>query len=199
MTSDITITVNGTSAALPAALPLLSAVRDRLGLTGAKRGCGEGACGACTVLVEGEPVTSCQRTVESVAGRAITTIEGLAGATGPGGLHPVQRAFAEESAAQCGYCTPGMILVTTALLARDPEPGDAAIDAALSGQICRCGSYQRIRAAVHRAADLLAGGQGTPQADCGWARRGRAASPTVTGGGRLCPAARSTGRGGRGT
>ncbi len=156
MTSDITIAVNGTCAELPASLPLLSAVRDRLGLTGAKRGCGEGACGACTVLVEGEPVTSCQRTVESVAGRAITTIEGLAGGV-PGGLHPVQLAFAEESAAQCGYCTPGMILVTAALLARDPSPSDAAIDTALSGQICRCGSYQRIRAAVHRAAGLLAG------------------------------------------
>ncbi len=154
--SDVTITVNGTSAALPGSMPLLSAVRDRLGLTGAKPGCGEGACGACTVLLGGEPVRSCQRTVESAAGQAITTIEGL-GPASETALHPVQQAFAEESAAQCGYCTPGMILVTAALLDRDPRPGDAAIDEALAGQICRCGSYQRIRAAVHRAAALLAG------------------------------------------
>jgi nicotinate dehydrogenase subunit B len=154
------VTVNGRSEVLPGSMPLLAAVRDRLGLTGAKPGCGEGACGACTVLLDGEPVRSCQLTVGSVAGRAVTTIEGLApsgAAAGVVGPHPVQRAFAEESAAQCGYCTPGMILVTSALLVRDPRPGDAAIDEALASQICRCGSYQRIRAAVHRAADLTAG------------------------------------------
>ncbi len=156
MAADVIIAVNGTSAALPGSMPLLSAVRDRLGLTGAKPGCGEGACGACTVLLDGEPVRSCQRTVSSAAGRAITTIEGLSPA-GEAALHPVQRAFAEEPAAQCGYCTPGMILVTAALLDRDPRPRDAVIDEALAGQICRCGSYQRIRAAVHRAAALLAG------------------------------------------
>jgi len=138
---DVTVTVNGASAALPASMPLLSALRDRLGLTGAKPGCGEGACGACTVLLEGEPVRSCQRTAASAAGHEITTIEGLAppaAARDPRLLHPVQRAFAEKSAAECGYCTPGMILVTAALLERDPAPGDAAIDAALAGQICRC-------------------------------------------------------------
>jgi len=164
---DVTITVNGTSAGLPGSTPLLSAVRDRLGLTGAKSGCGEGACGACTVLLNGEPARSCQLTVDSVAGQAITTIEGLrpGGGAEAGRLHPVQQAFAAESAAQCGYCTPGMILVTTALLARDPRPGDAAIDSALASQICRCGSYQRIRAAVHRAAELLAGeGPAAPDA-----------------------------------
>ncbi|HEX6933022.1 MAG TPA: molybdopterin cofactor-binding domain-containing protein [Streptosporangiaceae bacterium] len=157
MADDVTITVNGTRTALPGTMPLLSAVRDGLGLTGAKPGCGEGACGACTVLLDGEPVRSCQRTVSSAAGRQITTIEGLApgGASGP--LHPVQQAFAQESAAQCGFCTPGMVLVVAALLDRDPRPGDAAIDEALASQICRCGSYQRIRAAVHRAAALLAG------------------------------------------
>ena len=154
MASDVTIKVNGTLAELPGSMPLLAAVRERLGLTGAKPGCGEGACGACTMLLDGEPVRSCQRTVESAAGQAITTIEGL----GTGGeLDPVQRAFCEESAAQCGYCTPGMVLVTAALLDRDPRPGDAAIDEALASQICRCGSYQRIRAAVHRASDLVTG------------------------------------------
>jgi len=164
----INLTINEAPAQLPDSAPLLPALRDRLGLTGAKVGCGEGACGACTVLVDGEPVRSCQRTAGSVAGRAITTIEGLAGSgTGPAGrrhgtpgaedgLHPVQRAFAEEYAAQCGYCTPGMVLATVAMLAGDPEPAagpsDRAIDAALAGQICRCGSYPRIRRAVHRAA-----------------------------------------------
>jgi isoquinoline 1-oxidoreductase len=153
VTNHVTLRVNGTAAELPGSTPLLAAVRDRLGLTGAKLGCGEGECGACTVLLDGEPVRSCQRTVESVAGRSITTIEGLAATTASAiRLHPVQRAFVEESAAQCGYCTSGMVLVAAALLDRDPRPGDAAIDAALSSQICRCGSYQRIRAAVHRAA-----------------------------------------------
>src|SRR5215471_19498891 len=100
----ITFTINGTTAELPESMLLLSALRDRLGLTGAKLGCGEGACGACTVLVDGEPVRSCQRTAGSVAGRQITTIEGIAA---DGKLHPVQRAFATEGASQCGYCTPG--------------------------------------------------------------------------------------------
>jgi isoquinoline 1-oxidoreductase len=168
--SEVTVTVNGTTAELPGAMPLLDAVRDRLGLTGAKLGCGEGECGVCTLLLDGEPIRSCQRIVQSVAGRSITTIEGLAGTTRSGArLHPVQRAFAERSAAQCGYCTAGMVLATAALIDRDPEPGDAAIDAALAGQICRCGSYQRIRAAVHRAAalaghDVPVAGDGSPEA-----------------------------------
>src|SRR5215471_10857709 len=151
----ITFTINGTTAELPESMLLLSALRDRLGLTGAKLGCGEGACGACTVLVDGEPARSCQRTAGSVAGRTVTTIEGLAGVST--GLHPVQRAFAEESAAQCGFCTPGMVLSTIALLASHPSPADGAIDAALAGQICRCGSYPRIRRAVHRAAEMSVG------------------------------------------
>jgi nicotinate dehydrogenase subunit B len=156
---SVTLTVNGTIASVPGSMELLTALRDSLGLTGAKPGCGEGACGACTVLVDGEPIRSCQRTATSVVGCEVTTIEGLElGGRGLAtGLHPVQQAFADECAAQCGYCTPGMILTTVALLARDPHPGDAAIDAALAGQICRCGTYPRIRRAVHRAAQLAAG------------------------------------------
>jgi nicotinate dehydrogenase subunit A len=145
----VTITVNQTKGSVPASAVLLTALRDQLGLTGAKLGCGEGACGACTVLLDGGPVRSCQRTAGSVAGQVITTIEGLAGA--PGGteaepetpaLHPVQQAFAAECAAQCGYCTPGIVLATAALLEREPHPDDAAIDVALATQICRCGTYR---------------------------------------------------------
>lgn len=144
------LTVNGTTTTVPASAQLLSVLRDHLGLTGAKPGCGEGVCGACTVLVDGKPARACQLAGSAVDG-AITTIEGIG--AGPA-LHPVQRAFAEEGAAQCGYCTPGMILATIALLDRDPRPDDAAIDAALAGHICRCGGYPRIRRAVHRAAGL---------------------------------------------
>ncbi|HEX9034591.1 MAG TPA: 2Fe-2S iron-sulfur cluster-binding protein, partial [Streptosporangiaceae bacterium] len=156
---DSTFVVNGATASVPGSMLLLSAVRDQLGLTGAKPGCLEGACGACTVLLDGEAVRACQRTADSVAGRQVTTIEGLSepGGAGPARLHPVQQAFAEEGAGQCGYCTSGMILTVTALLASNPRPDDAAIDAALATQICRCGTYPRIRRAVHRAAALLAG------------------------------------------
>jgi nicotinate dehydrogenase subunit B len=154
MTAQTNLTVNGTSVAVPASARLLSALRDQLGLTGAKPGCGEGVCGACTVLVDGQPARSCQVPAAAVGG-AVTTIEGLGAGTE---LHPVQRAFAEEGAAQCGYCTPAMILATVALLERDPRPDDAAIDAALAGHLCRCGGYPRIRRAVHRAAARLADG-----------------------------------------
>jgi isoquinoline 1-oxidoreductase len=150
---DVTFIINGSRQSVPAAATLISALRDHLGLTGAKLGCGEGACGACTVLIDGEPVKSCQRTAASAAGQRITTIEGL---RSPTALHPVQEAFAQEGAAQCGYCTPGMILATAALLAANPDPDDEAIDAALAGQICRCGCYPRIRRAVHTAATLAA-------------------------------------------
>jgi nicotinate dehydrogenase subunit B len=150
MKAGTTLTVNGTTEVVCPSARLLPTLRDQLGLTGAKPGCGEGVCGACTVLVDGQPARSCQLSA-GAAGRAVTTIEGIgAGAV----LHPVQRAFAEEGAAQCGYCTPGMILATVALLERDPRPDDAAIDAALAGHICRCGGYPRIRRAVHRAARL---------------------------------------------
>ncbi len=168
----VTIFINGIARAAPSSAQLLSVLRDQLGLTGAKPGCGEGACGACTVLLDGEPVRSCQVTAGSGAGRSVTTIEGLG--AGPG-LHPVQLAFASEGAAQCGYCSPGLILSCAALLARSADPDDAEIDAALAGHICRCGGYPRFRRAVHQAAVyqsaghqaavLTSGGVAGPEAD----------------------------------
>jgi isoquinoline 1-oxidoreductase len=131
---------------------LLSVLRDELGLTGAKYGCGEGECGACTVLVDGEAVRSCLPPAGDFEGRAITTIEGLARG---GALHPVQRAFSEIGAMQCGFCTPGMILTTTALLAANPNPGPAEIRDGLARNICRCCTYPRIERAVSRAAELF--------------------------------------------
>ena len=150
---EVTVLVNGVARALPATMPLLSALRSELGLTGAKPGCGEGACGSCTVLVDGEPEHACRRRVADAEGHEVTTIESLAQA---GQLHFVQQAFVEIGAAQCGYCTPGMVLSVLALLARDPNPDDATIDEALNGNVCRCGTYPRIRRAVHRAAQLAA-------------------------------------------
>jgi nicotinate dehydrogenase subunit B len=149
----VTLTVNGTERSVPATISLLSALRGELGLTGAKPGCGEGACGSCTVLVDNRPVRACQHSVEDMVGASVTTIEGLA--TG-GRLHPVQQAFVEVGAVQCGYCTPGMVLSVVALLRRDPDPDDEAVNEALSGNICRCGAYTRVRKAVHRAAELIA-------------------------------------------
>lgn len=130
---------------------LLSVLRDDLGLTGCKYGCGEGECGACTVLLDGQPVRSCQTAIGQCQGKTITTIEGLAQGDK---LHPVQRAFLELGAMQCGYCTPGMILSAAALLARHPQPTRDQIVAAMNGNICRCGTYSRILAAVSRAAEL---------------------------------------------
>lgn len=128
---------------------LLWVLRDELDLTGAKYGCGEGQCGACTVLIEGVPVRSCITRVGAVAGKEVTTIEGLEqGAK----LHPVQEAFIEADALQCGYCTPGMVLASVALLEKKPKPEDADVRRALEGHICRCGTYPRILAAVRMAA-----------------------------------------------
>jgi isoquinoline 1-oxidoreductase subunit alpha len=132
----------------PAEMPLLWVLRDLLGMTGTKFGCGIAQCGACTVHVDGSPRRACVTPVGSVAGKAITTIEGLSA----DGSHPVQRAWAELDVVQCGYCQSGQIMSAAALLAAKPAPTDADIDTALSGNICRCGTYQRIRAAVHRAA-----------------------------------------------
>ena len=128
---------------------LLSVLRDDLGLTGAKYGCGEGQCGACTVLVDGKAIRSCVTRVGAAAGRAITTIEGLAKEEK---LHPVQEAFLAEGAMQCGYCVPGMILSACALLARTPQPSDDEIVRGMEGNLCRCCAYPRMQAAVRRAA-----------------------------------------------
>ncbi len=128
---------------------LLSVLRDDLDLTGTKYGCGEGQCAACTVLVDGQPMKSCLTRVGSVAGKRIVTIEGLAQ---NGHLHPVQEAFLEDEAMQCGWCTPGMILGAVGLLERFPNPTEAEIVSGMEGHICRCGTYPRIAAAIHRAA-----------------------------------------------
>ena len=148
------LVVNGAEheVSVPADMPLLWVLRDVLGLTGTKYGCGMAQCGACTVLVDGSPVRSCVRPAATFAGRSITTIEGLS----THGDHPVQRAWAEVDVVQCGYCQSGQILAAAALLAAKPRPTDDDIDAAMSGNLCRCGTYQRIRAAVHRAAELHA-------------------------------------------
>lgn len=150
----IALVVNGTPQQLeaPRQRTLLSVLRDDLGLTGCKYGCGEGECGACTVLIDGRPERSCQMTIAECQGKKITTIEGLAR---EGQLHPVQQAFLETGALQCGYCTPGMILTAAALLARQPRPSREDIVEAMNGNICRCGTYQRIFAAIDLAAQRM--------------------------------------------
>ncbi len=131
--------------------PLLWVLREDLELTGTKFGCGKGLCGACTVHLDGTPVRSCSLPLSLAAGRSITTIEGLA----VDGLHPLQRAWIDANAPQCGYCQSGQIMSAAALLATNPAPTDADIDAAMSGNICRCGTYPRIRIAIKRAAELM--------------------------------------------
>jgi isoquinoline 1-oxidoreductase subunit alpha len=154
----IELTVNGKPVQIdaPGDMPLLWALRDVLGLTGTKFGCGVAQCGACTVHVNGEPVRSCVRPVSTVAGQRITTIEGL----GADEDHPVQVAWTRLNVPQCGYCQAGQLMTAAALLANVPRPTDADIDAAMAGNLCRCGTYVRIRAAVHEAAKL-AGSRGT--------------------------------------
>lgn len=134
----------------PADMPLLWVLRDLIGLTGTKFGCGMALCGACTVHVDGQPVRSCVTPTSSVTGKAITTIEGLS----LDGTHPVQRAWQEVDVVQCGYCQSGQVMTAVALIQQKPTPTDADIDAAMAGNLCRCGTYQRIRSAVHRAAEL---------------------------------------------
>jgi isoquinoline 1-oxidoreductase len=155
----VTLFVNGTARHVPSNATLLSVLRGDLGLTGAKPGCGEGACGSCTVLVNGRPVKACQEQVGGIAGQGVTTVEGLASA---GALHYVQQAFVEVGAAQCGYCTPAMVLAVVSLLQRDPSPDDDTVDTALAGNICRCGCYPQIRRAVRRAVEL--GSKGAAEA-----------------------------------
>ncbi len=151
-----TFEVNGASATVdvPQDTPLLWVLRDVLDLKGAKYGCGVGTCGACTVHVKGTPTPSCLVPVSLVAGSQITTIEGLS----PDGSHPLQRAWVELDVPQCGYCQAGQIMTAAALLARTPNPTDADIDAAMSGNLCRCNTYLRIREAIHRAAAMAAAG-----------------------------------------
>jgi isoquinoline 1-oxidoreductase alpha subunit len=140
------------------ATPLLWVLRDQLGLVGTKYGCGVAQCGACTVHVNGAPVRSCTVPVSSIAGQKVTTIEGLAGSDGK--LNAVQAAWIEHDVAQCGYCQAGQIMSATALLKSNPKPSDADIDAAMGGNLCRCGTYIRIRKAIHSAADTLKKGAG---------------------------------------
>ena len=128
--------------------PLLWVIRDSIGLTGTKFGCGKGLCGACTVHLNGEPIRSCSTPVSVAAGKNITTIEGLS----KDNSHPLQRAWIALDVPQCGYCQSGQLMSAAALLAKNPKPSDADIDAAMSGNVCRCGTYQRIRAAIHVAA-----------------------------------------------
>jgi isoquinoline 1-oxidoreductase alpha subunit len=148
--------INGTVRDVDATpdMPLLWVLRDVLGFTGTKFGCGMAQCGACTVHLDGQPVRSCITPVSTVGARKVRTIEGLPA----DGSHPVQRAWAEADVVQCGYCQSGQIMTTVALLEQKPDPSDADIDAALSGNICRCGTYVRIREAVHLAAKLSRGG-----------------------------------------
>ena len=151
----IAMLVNGKEHALDVepGMPLLWALRETLGLTGTKYGCGISACGACTVLMDGRAVRSCTLPVSAAAGRAVTTIEGLAQ---DGALHPVQRAWVAHQVPQCGYCQSGMIMAVAGLLAQTPKPTDDEIDAGITN-ICRCGTFARVRVAIHEAAD----GQGT--------------------------------------
>jgi isoquinoline 1-oxidoreductase alpha subunit len=135
----------------PDDMPLLWVLRDLLGMTSVKFGCGMAQCGACTVHLDGHAVRSCVTPVSTVGGRKVTTIEGLS----TDGGHPVQQAWADIDVVQCGYCQSGQIMAAAALLAENPSPTDADIDVALAGNICRCGTYQRIREAVHRAATLV--------------------------------------------
>lgn len=150
--AEITLNINGADHHVNAADDemLLYVLRDRLNLTGTKYACGEGQCGACTVLLDGRPTRSCRTRASTAAGRKITTIEGL---ESNGRLHPVQQAFLEEEAFQCSYCTPGMIMSAVGLLSANPKPSDDEIIRGMHGNICRCGTYGRILAAVRRAAN----------------------------------------------
>jgi len=147
----ITLRINGQDKQVdvPEDMPLLWVLRDRLDLTGTKFGCGIGSCGACTVHLDGVAVRSCQTPAVAAAGKAVTTIEGLSS----DGSHPVQQAWIEAQVPQCGYCQSGQIMSAAALLATNPNPSDSDIDSAMSGNLCRCGTYQRIRKAIHRAAE----------------------------------------------
>ena len=149
-----TINVNGSERTVDAdpSTPMLWVLRDHLHLVGTKYGCGVAACGACTIHVEGTAVRSCQLPLSAVGGQKITTIEGISEQAN----HPVQKAWLEHDVPQCGYCQAGQIMSAIALLKRNPDPTDAEIEDAMNGNLCRCGTYNRIRAAIHKAADLVA-------------------------------------------
>ena len=151
----ITFNLNGRSQSVnvPNDMPLLWVLRDTLGMTGTKFGCGMALCGACTVHVNGTPIRSCSTTAASVAGKNVTTIEGL------GGAHSVQKAWMEMDVPQCGYCQSGQIMTAAALVQKTSKPSDADIDEAMRGNLCRCGTYPSIRKAIHRAAQLQQGGR----------------------------------------
>ncbi|MGZ5199072.1 MAG: (2Fe-2S)-binding protein [Telluria sp.] len=156
--SKYTLNINGKPHAVDVEsdTPLLWALRDTLGLVGTKYGCGVGQCGACTVHVDGMPARSCLTPVSSVGNKKITTIEGL----DPHAMHPLQQAWQELDVPQCGYCQAGQIMTACALLKQHPHPTDEQIDGAMAGNLCRCATYTRIRAGIHRAADLAANGKG---------------------------------------
>src|SRR5213593_3624202 len=163
-----TLNINGRDVTVdvPMDMPILWVLRDVVGMTGTKFGCGMALCGACTVHLDGQPIRSCVTPVSAAAGKKVTTIEGLAavGAGSAGGaatttrLHPVQQAWIAQQVPQCGYCQSGQLMSAAALLAQNPDPSDADIDQAMAGNLCRCGTYQRIRAAIHQAARLMKGG-----------------------------------------
>jgi len=152
----ITLIVNGKRSQVdaPADMPLLWVIREKLSLPGTKYGCGMALCGACTVHLNGQPVRSCTTPLSAAAGKRVTTIEGLSAKSD----HPVQKAWIELDVPQCGFCQSGQIMSAAALLAKTPNPSDDDIDGAMAGNICRCGTYQRIRAGIHRAAQIKKGG-----------------------------------------
>jgi nicotinate dehydrogenase subunit A len=155
MAEIFTLTINGVERQVEGDgdMPLLYALRDRLGLSGTKYGCGTEQCGSCSVLIDGERAVSCQTTLADAKGRDIVTIEGIGS---EGALHPLQQAFIDEHAFQCGYCTPGLIVTAKGLLDRDPDPSEADIRTALQDNLCRCGSHPRVIRAVQRAAREMA-------------------------------------------
>jgi aerobic-type carbon monoxide dehydrogenase small subunit (CoxS/CutS family) len=152
----ITFNLNGKSQTVdvPGEMPLLWVLRDTLGMTGTKFGCGMALCGACTVHINGAPMRSCSMLISGVAGKNVTTIEGLSSDAS----HPVQKAWIEADVPQCGYCQSGQIMTAAALIAKSTKPSDADIDEAMRGNLCRCGTYQSIRKAIHRAAEIKAQG-----------------------------------------
>jgi isoquinoline 1-oxidoreductase alpha subunit len=164
----VRFTLNGApqTVDVPAEMPLLWVLRDTLNLTGTKFGCGMALCGACTVHVEGQAIRSCVTPISAVAGKRVTTIEGLSA----DGSHPVQEAWKAADVPQCGYCQSGQIMSAAALLATNPHPTDADVDAAMTGNICRCGTYQRIREAIHQAAAGAGSAAARPRSEKGGAK-----------------------------